>query len=192
MNDLFIPILDDDEVVQKTYRPNKCKLFFSSIFSVCCTLLLFCGGLAFTMFMPDEETGKVANAIYCLVPIGIFVLGILVATLFTSIYYKKTAYAVTNKRIVIRTGIIGVDFKSLDMGMIGAIDVYVGLTDKILHKNTGTIRFGSTSSPINSDNVNKYVFKGIVDPYKNCKEIKASIDAYKKATKQAVLENGIN
>ncbi len=178
MENLFTPILDDDEIIEKIYKPQKAKLFLSTLFGSILTLLIFCGGLAFALLVPDED-GFSLEPIYALIPAGIFVLCIAVIYLFTNWHYKKTAYAVTNKRIVIRTGIIGVDFKTLDMGMIGAIDVYVSVLDKILCKNTGTVRFGSTSSPMASENANRYTFRHIVMPYETCKAIKARIDEYK-------------
>ncbi len=178
MKDLFLPILDDDEIVEKTYKPNKLKMFFSTMLASILILCVFCGGMALGMFVPEEGYEPLAP-IYALIPVGAFVLVELIVIWFLNLCYKKTVYAITNKRVIIRTGIIGVDYKSLDMAMIGAIDVYVSFIDKILEKNTGTIRFGSTSSPMNAQNGSYYVFKHVVDPYKNCKEIKARIDAYK-------------
>lgn len=183
MKKYFEPILDDDENIVKDYKPNKLKFFFSSLVASLFVLLFFCGGMAVGLLSPDEF-GVYLDTIYVLIPISIFVVAVVLIILFLSMSYKKTFYAVTNKRIIIRTGIIGVDFKSLDMAMIGAIDVNVSVIDKILCKNTGSIRFGSTSSPMNGQNASTYVFKHIVEPYKTCKEIKTYIDEYKKS-KQA-------
>jgi uncharacterized membrane protein YdbT with pleckstrin-like domain len=106
----------------------------------------------------------------------------LVVLLFASIYYKNIYYAYSNKRIIIRSGIFGVDFKSLDMSMIGAVNVYVSLIDKIVRKNTGSISFGSTASPIGyaQSSGAAYKFNHIAMPYETCKEIKSFIDEYKK------------
>jgi len=68
-----------------------------------------------------------------------------------------------------------VDFKSLDRKMIGAIDVNVSLLDKLLRKNTGTLKYGSMSSPINNQ-TSTYVFAHISNPYENYKKIKECID----------------
>lgn len=177
MEKLFERILDDDEKIEKIVRPNKCKFFFSN-------LLLY--GLFFGMFVITGVIGVLAdgyNPIYILIPVGIWVVLMLFAWLFMAIYYKNLYYAYTNKRVIIRSGIFGVDFKSLDMAMIGAVNVYVSLFDKILKKDTGSIMFGSTASPIGGQNGGAgYRFNHIVAPYETCKEIKTSIDNYKKQT----------
>ena len=87
----------------------------------------------------------------------------------------------TNKKL----HIFGVDFKSLDMSMIGAVNVYVSLIDKLVHKNTGSISFGSTASPIgyNQSSAAAYKFSHIANPYETYKEIKSFIDEYKKHMK---------
>ena len=175
MEKLFERILDDDEKIEKVLRPNKCKYFFSN-------LLLW--GLTYGLFLITGLIGVLAddyNPIYVLIPIGIWVVMMLFTWLFMAIYYKNLYYAYTNKRIIIRSGIFGVDFKSLDMSMIGAVNVYVSLVDKILRKDTGSIMFGSTASPIGGQNAGAgYRFNHIVAPYETCKEIKTSIDNYKK------------
>ena len=93
--------------------------------------------------------------------------------------YKKTFYAYTNKRVIMRTGVIGVDYKSLDIKMIGAIDVYVSFFDKLVHKDTGSLRSGSMSSPINGQ-ASAFIFSHIEKPYENYKKIKEFIEEQKK------------
>ena len=106
--------------------------------------------------------------------------------MFTAIYYKNLYYAYSNKRIIIRSGIFGVDYRSLDMGMIGAVNVYVSLYDKIIHKNTGSISFGSTASPmVSAKGGSSYNFSHIVMPYETCKEIKYYIDEFKNSKIQS-------
>ena len=67
------------------------------------------------------------------------------------------------------------------MSMIGAVNVYVSLIDKILKKDTGSIMFGSTASPIGYQSAGSiYKFNHIKMPYETCKEVKSYIDDYKK------------
>jgi hypothetical protein len=99
-------------------------------------------------------------------------------------YYYKLFYAYTNKRVIIRTGIFGVDYKSLDMAMIGAVNVYVSLLDKILQKNTGTLTFGSMASPMmtaSGQAGSMFRFANIEMPYDLYREIKNAIDEYKES-----------
>ena len=59
------------------------------------------------------------------VSIGFGLLLLLVSVLYTLVpilMYKKTYYIVTNKKIVIRTGIIGIDYKTLDIDFIGSVN----------------------------------------------------------------------
>ena len=92
------------------------------------------------------------------------------------LWCNKTVYAVTNKRVLIRTGYIGVDYKSLDYSMVGAFTVNVNWIDKLLRKNTGSLSFGSMASPMTNGTVAKFNFTYIDNPYEIYKEIKELID----------------
>lgn len=181
MENLFSHILDDDEKIIKVFKPNKGKLFLSSI------VLNFMWSFWFLMFgiiavlVPEE--GVTINKIYVLIPIGLYVVIFAFLMLFTALHYKNVYYAYSNKRVIIRSGIFGVDYKSLDMSMIGAIDVYVSLLDKIIKKNTGSLSFGSAASPVGGSGASGYRFNHVLMPYETCKEIKSYIDAYKKQLK---------
>lgn len=173
---MFDDILDKDEKVIKIFKPNKFKYWLSHIlgtfvFSIWIPLITFIG-----VFAEDEPLPF--NTIYW--GIGIFVV-LFLGVIFTQVlHYKKLVYAYTNKRVLIRTGIIGIDYKSLDMKMIGAVDVYTSFLDKIIGKKTGTIKFGSTASPIQSNNASSsYMFSHINDAYPTYREIKEQIDNYK-------------
>ena len=134
----------------------------------------------FSIIFPED--GMSVNKIYILIPIGIYIVLIAFIMLLTALHYKNVYYAYSNKRIIIRSGIFGVDYKSLDMSMIGATDVYVSLLDKIMKKNTGSLTFGSAASPVGgSNNASGYRFNHVTAPYETCKEIKSYIDSYKKS-----------
>lgn len=177
MEELFNKILDNDEKIVKVFKPNKCKYFFSTLMYSGITLLIFALIGVFAVLFPDD--GTQVDKIFVLVPIGLYVLFMLLIWLFSAIYYKNLYYAYSNKRIIIRSGVFGIDFKSLDMSMIGAVNVYVSLVDKILRKDTGSIMFGSTASPIGYQSSGIYKFNHIKMPYETSKEIKSFIDEYK-------------
>ena len=180
MEKLFENILDKDEKIEKVFKPQKGKFFFSVLLYWGAMFLFFALVGVFAVLFPDEGMG--VELIYLLIPIGLWIVCMLVVLLFASIYYKNIYYAYSNKRIIIRSGIFGVDFKSLDMSMIGAVNVYVSLIDKIVRKNTGSISFGSTASPIaySQSSGAVYKFNHVLMPYETCKEIKSFIDEYKK------------
>ena len=176
MEDKFNLILDDDEKIVEILRPNKIKLYFSTIFSTVLIALFVCVSLLLG-FIFDEE--GIINKLMWLIPVVLFVVVLACSIVISVLYYNKTYYAYTNKRLVIRTGIIGTDYKSLEMKTVGAIDVYVSIFDKILRKNTGSLKFGSMSSPINGQ-ANTFNFSHITCPYENYKKIKEYIENIKK------------
>lgn len=193
MEEVFSPILDDDEKVLKIIKPKKSALYFKNFIIIALwTLFIFgsmCFGVALSMLEDAEVIEENAQGLMIFSTIGIFLvilIGILLVTwLLLHIYYKNVYYAYTNKRILIRKGIFGVDYKSLDIKMIGASTVNVSLLDKILRKNTGTLNFGSMASPINGTaSINNFVLANVVDPYGLYKEIKNHISN--------VTENKVN
>lgn len=178
MQEKFVDILDDGEQINVCYLPNKKKVYLSSIIATTLILGFICAFVALAMFVPEEGYEPLAP-IFALIPIGIFVVGMALAMVFTGMHLKKSVYAITNKRIIIRTGIIGVDYKCMDLVSIGATEVYVSVIDKLLGGKTGSIRFGSMASPINGNNTIPYAFSDIVEPYKTYKFIKEQIELAK-------------
>ena len=172
MND-FELVLDKDEQILKTYKPNKARAMFSAIILSLFMFLIF-SPMAFGAM---EEDG--AGWIVILVWLSISLLFALFVVLMYALWLKKTVFAVTNKRILIRTGFIGVDYKSLDYTLLGAFTVNVNWVDKLMRKNTGTLAFGSTASPMVSNTNTNFRFAYIKNPYESYKEIKAIIDEYK-------------
>lgn len=179
MEKLFEHILDDDEKIIKVFKPHKAKLFISILLSIGVLFSFFLFISIAAILFPEDEFVS-SNKIYILIPIGIFVLILTITAILTVIYYNNLYFAYSNKRIIIRSGIFGVDYRTLDMSMVGAVNVSVSLLDKILKKNTGNISFGSTASPVVTSKASTYNFTHIIAPYETCKEVKSYIDAYKK------------
>ena len=171
--ELFSLILDPDEEVVKVMRPNKGRAWFSSIFTLVILGIFFLPASIVSFF--DAELG-VWSGIWFLL---IYLVFVAITITMMVLWLNKTVYAITNKRILIRTGYIGVDYKSLDFHMVGALTVNVNWIDKLLKKNTGSIAFGSMASPMVNNNVAKFNFSFISNPYEIYKEIKGTIDAHK-------------
>ena len=53
--------------------------------------------------------------------------------------FKRTHYAITDKRVIIQKGIIGRDFEIIDHDQITNAEVNVGIADKLFGKNSGSI-----------------------------------------------------
>ncbi len=184
---LFDCILDKDEYIIKTIRPNKKRYCLVSQFGYFINFILF---FVIAIIFLVLSLNSIVEMGFFYVIIGLSA-AILLAFIWNIIYvlvsYKKTFYACTNKRIIIRSGFIGVDFKTLDINMIGTINVNVSFLDKLMKKNTGRISFGSQSSPmINYQNnyVNSFAFVCLDNPYDLYKEIKEIIDRVKKQEKE--------
>ena len=175
MEDKFKPILEEDEQIVETITLNKTK-FFWSVFLASFVIL----GVVnlFAILGVCMEFGF----IWALVPLGAMIITIVIVLLVSRVYYKNCVYCITNKKIIIRSGIFGVDFHSLDLESVSAINVKVTLLDKLLKKNTGTIEFGSMSSPIirTSDGVGAgYKFNNINEPDEVYKRIKKYVEEAK-------------
>lgn len=174
LKELMNPILDKDEEIIKIYKPNKRRVFvgvtFVSLFIGLFAILACCG------FIFDEGANISVSITITVVS---FLAVVILVFLMYSLWYKKVVFAVTNKRILIRTGFIGVDYKSLEMTTIGAVNVNMGIVDKMIGGKTGSISFGSMSSPMVNTKMTNFNFFYIENPYETYKEIKTIIDEYK-------------
>ena len=179
--ELFDNVLDKNEQILRVIKPNKLKLFvywFLSAFWInvwiaIVGILPFC----FEEAIPWE---------YFLIPVGVIVLVFICTGIFAAIYYKNNYFAYTNSRILIRSGIIGIDFKSLDMRYVGALNVKVGFVDKVLKQETGTITFGSMSSPMATSKAVGYNFSHVEKPYELYKEMKQIVEEVKEKYKNVI------
>ncbi len=179
----FEMILDKDEQVIKEYRPNKKRSIYLSLLSL---LPLFLVAIAFILIailafvnvikITDENGKSEAMFLYIFIVFGGIILLIAIYTyIYYVVSYKKRLYCLTNKRIIIRNGFIGVDFNALDISAINSVNVKVGLLDKMVKPNTGTIIFGSATTPLGHNNKNAgggFLFAHIDNPYEVYKEIK--------------------
>ena len=196
-NNLFTPILADEEEIQKIYKPDKKRFSILAMMSgipisfVACIFYLFAFLMLFRVIkVVDEVTGEPTFALFpaiFLIIFGSIPLTIAIITVVRQFaIYKNTYYAVTNKRVIMRTGAIGVDYKSLNIDAILSVDVNVGPIDRMIKPNTGTIVFGNAMNsnvPTNGNaSYNRYMqfaFIAINNPYDTAKEIKSIIDEFK-------------
>ena len=181
-------ILDDNESVLLSFKPNRKRFVNIGVIFGTLSITLFTGiflligilGLLDVIKFTNESGARDLSA-----PIGFIAFGslpfvlALVAILGTFRRYKNSLYVVTNKRLVIRSGFIGVDYKTLEHKNIIAMDVRVDFLDKFVLPNTGTIIFASAANPMIQDRNNRqttFMFAHIDDPYNNYKKVKQLID----------------
>lgn len=184
MKTIFNDILEKNETIIKVYKPQKTRFWFGTISSAIIYPLLFLIWIIPTTlaFMREVEAISIPGIVVTII-ISVLLLSILSACIIGSIAYKNRYYAYSNKRILIRSGIIGVDYRTLDFQSMTATSVRVGFVDKILGTKTGTIMFGSPSSPVvtmqgnsGARTANPYNFPNIERPYDTLREIKEYID----------------
>ena len=72
---------------------------------------------------------------------------------------KNLEYAITDRRVIIRSGVIGIDFKFVNYTEIDSVNIKVGFIDKIF--KVGDIYINSS--------VNSAVLWDVSNPYKNRK-----------------------
>ena len=188
--ELFTPILQEDEEILKVIKPNKTRYIYLS--GLAYTLLALIPilimaaplGMAFEAFA--EYGAPIPLVIELSVIGGLILLALIVTWLGLNMSYKKTFYAYTNKRILIRRGFIGVDYATLDYEMIGGLMVNVNFLDRLMKgsDNPGTITFGSSASPViytRNGRTAAYAFRNIDHPYDVYRDLKHMVDEYKAA-----------
>ena len=167
---LFEPILDNDEKIIETFKPNFLRfVILNSLFIIIFLIPFFAVGVFIILGAPD-------SLLVVIITLGFASFVFLISPVSNAIRYTKTAYCYTNKRIIIRTGFIGADFEAIDFDMVGGMNVKVDFLDKMVKPNTGTITFASPASPMIQNGQNGgsagYLFRHIENPYDVYKRIK--------------------
>lgn len=180
MENNFKDILTKEEKIISVYKPHKGRFFAESLLTFVIGWLFIFGMYLLFYFAngsADDPVSPKGLMIALFVLLGVLVLTFALTFIGTKVCYDKRFYAYTNKRIIVRTGLIGVDYKSLDIAQIGAINVRVDLLDKVFKSVTGTIRFGSMASPINSQQGSTpFAFRFVEKPYEIYCVIKEDMD----------------
>ncbi|MDD4203475.1 MAG: PH domain-containing protein [Candidatus Omnitrophica bacterium] len=86
--------------------------------------------------------------------------------------HKNTFYAITNKRLMIRSGFWGIDFSSIDYDKISDVQVTVNPVENIM--KVGTIRFSAGRiSPDGTSLTDNFI--GVENPYEVFKRVKTTM-----------------
>lgn len=173
-------VLMKDEEVFGTYQPNVIKMILTNLF-------VFVVSIVFVIiFLLIGEFGEVDavdpeayHRTYLFVKAGVLgglVVIFLLALVLQLLAYRNRFYTVTNKRFIIQRGLIGIDFQSIPVHAVQYISVNVSFIDKILNKGTGTIVFGTMSTPVSASEGAKFVFSNLPEVYENYRKFKELID----------------
>ncbi len=171
MDRLIEKVMEEDESVIETFRPNRKKMILSE-FVLPSIVVLICllGGII--AMIADADVSNWYVLVYTCV---IAVLEIIMLS-FVLLSSKKTCYVVTNKRVIMHLGGFGDEIKSLNLDMIVAVDVSEGVIDKMLKTNTGAVSFVSLNLEKKNSSVLGYVFKHVENPYEISKIMKKVLE----------------
>ena len=97
-----------------------------------------------------------------------FFLCLIFAIVFTNYYYKNTFYAYTNKRVILKSIMLGEDYKNIDFEDL-SLEVKVSLLDKMLKRKTGAVKF------LSKEDNSMCVFSHIKEPEMVAEEIQEKL-----------------
>lgn len=171
-------ILDKNEKVFWEGKPNFWPFFFGGVaVSLVGLIFLFAGII---VMIKGIRTG---NLLFLLFPhfwIGIaIVFGV---PIYKAMVYKHTYYAITNKRVLLQTGLIGRDFQMVDFDQITNAEVNVGVLDKLLSKSSGSILVSTAGTFTYRKGravAKPYMLSNVPDPYEVFKFFKKVSHAVK-------------
>lgn len=115
--------------------------------------------------VPQSISGSIVGS-------GILIIGILISLLSFFTNFVKN-YVITNKRVLIKSGLVGTDFNSIYFTQIRSANVNVGLLDKIfgvgnINIDTGKIETVQSGTGVNEHSNTRSVYDKLVhinNPY---------------------------
>ena len=141
-------VLDAGENILWRGKPKKKAFVLNKIFSmlpIAIIWLLFDSVFIFAIIFSDAPAMVYAFIIpffaLHLTPVWIWLGNVLTA----SRRWKNTEYVITDRRILIKSGFVGIDYQTLNYKNIMDVNINVGFFDRIL--KTGDISISSSSLP---------------------------------------------
>lgn len=171
-------LLLDNESILLTLTPYKTDYFLESFFSGLLFVLLWAGFDTFFIIMM-ARSGFFETVPWSIAVVVIFFILHLIPVwnYFANIakrliQYKKIEYTFTDQRIIIRSGVVSVDFKTFFYSEINEVQIKVGLLDRLF--KVGDIHItANTKSAVIEDIKNPYEYGNRIQ--KLIKDIKADI-----------------
>jgi len=166
----FESIKDDNEVILWTGKPKFIPFIFTGILGGIFTIAF---AVVWLLTARDFGSNIDSNStnyfwLFGLIPL----LAGLFAFLIKVFSFSNTSYSYSDKRVMMRSGFIGTDFKTIDYDKISDIEVTVSVVEKIY--NVGTIRFFSGRTQTDEGNTTKLYdsWSAIENPYEVFKMVK--------------------
>lgn len=160
-------ILDPNEKIVWEGKPNFWAFWLRSV-----PLCVF--GLFWSLFLVPFYwawwTGKFPIFVWAVLgPHTLVAVGLLTSPLWQIIGWQYVSYAITNKRLIIQSGIVGRGYNLIDFDKISDVNVNISIIDKLT--NTGTI-YVLAGVGFSQPNTTKNVLYGIANPYDVFKQLK--------------------
>lgn len=142
-------IINQDEEILWQGKPKKKAYIlnaFFKMFPIALIWLLFDGTFIITLGRQSDNIPTpmkifmVIFFLFHLMPVWIWLSGVITANR----QHRNLEYAFTDKRIIIKSGIVGIDFKSIYYSEINSVNLKVGLIDRML--KVGDIYINSMSN----------------------------------------------
>ena len=166
----FESIKDHNEVILWTGKPKFIPFIFTGILGGIFTIAF---AVVWLLTARDFGSNIDSNStnyfwLFGLIPL----LAGLFAFLIKVFSFSNTSYSYSDKRVMMRSGFIGTDFKTIDYDKISDIEVTVSVVEKIY--NVGTIRFFSGRTQTDEGNTTKLYdsWSAIENPYEVFKMVK--------------------
>ena len=130
-------ILSEDEIILQRLLPNRKVLLLEALFKGLPFVLLWVAFDAFFIFMMIANNVLEQQPFMLWVMIGFFAFHLMPLWLYilniirTMAGAKNIEYVFTNRRIIIRSGVIGIDFKNIYYSDVEGINCKVGIFDRM-------------------------------------------------------------
>ena len=130
-------ILSEDEIILQRLLPNRKVFLLEALFKGLPFVLLWVAFDAFFIFMMIANNVLEQQPFMLWVMIGFFAFHLMPLWLYilniirTMAGAKNIEYVFTNRRIIIRSGVIGIDFKNIYYSDVEGINCKVGIFDRM-------------------------------------------------------------
>jgi uncharacterized membrane protein YdbT with pleckstrin-like domain len=170
LDDKFRDILDRNETIIWSGTPNFWIWISSSVLALIIGMLWGIFDIVFSVSWLSH-----ASPVMCYIFIPFILVhsvpcwGSVLYVIWLFLSYKNVVYACTDKRIIIRSGLLGIDYRIIDHDKINNIQVNVNPIEKLF--GVGTITFYGGVMSENALPILKR-FRGIEEPYEVFRRIK--------------------
>lgn len=154
---MFDKFLKPNEKIVCLLHPHKQRFYFN-FYLITALWALWLFVVAELVMLSFQISGG-----YYFIPLSIFVVAFLWAVPVSVVKYKKTAYAITEKQIIVCTGIFGVEYNSIELNKVFNINYKQNFCDRLIG-NTATISVYSAPAVLGAAQTHHINLKFVKNP----------------------------